>query len=190
MTEQNLTPDTTNHGETRATIKDALNKLGAKCTKEQKKEFAKIFVNIFEKGMSPKEAMRFPEKDLLAMYLCAYNQFSFGKFAEAQATFRALFMLDPKPAYLLSIGVCSHRLKQYLDAAMNYLAAGLADIDDPVPFFYAYGCFMALNNKYGAAMCLCAAIERAGEDKTHAALKREAQTLLDALNKEAALKEA
>ena len=41
----------------RGFIKEAISKLGPEISKEQKKEYGKLLVKIYEKGMTPKEAM-------------------------------------------------------------------------------------------------------------------------------------
>lgn len=166
----------------RQNIKEIVKKHGADLPPEQKKELGKIMVKVFEKGMTPKEAMGVSEKEISEIYGFAYYNFSIGKFEEAKQLFKMMFTLDPrKGEYATCIGVCHHKQKEYEDAIAMYLLSSGLSAKDPVPLFYAYDCFKCLNQEYVAAMMLMTTIEKAGAQPQYAKLKQNAQTLLDAL---------
>jgi type III secretion system low calcium response chaperone LcrH/SycD len=163
-------------------IKSAVNKLGPNFTKEQKIEYAKILVKIFEKGMQPKEALNITDNEMAQIYSFAFHEFSAGKFAEARELFKMLYTLEPSNAdFAIALGICHHRLKDFDYALQLYMVATLLDPETPVPLFYAYDCFMQTGNEMGAGMMLCNVIKKASADPKYARIKMDAQLRLELL---------
>ena len=178
--------DTVNNPITKDTmrqlIKATVAKMGSKLTKDEKIEHAKLLVKIFEGGMSPKEAMAIKDEDLASMYSFGYSLANAGKYKEAREMFKYLYMLEPTRAdFATALGVCHHQLKDYEYAANAYMVAFALNFEDPVPLFYAYDCFLNLNDTLGASIMLKSAIEKAGDEEKYAKMKEKAQALLDGL---------
>lgn len=165
-------------------IKMAVNKLGPEFTKEQKKEHAKLLVKIFEKGMSPREAMNISDSELAEIYSYAYHKFSEGDYLGARDLFKIMFSLDPMNCdFATALGVCFHRLKEYEQAINCYMMGFLLEPESPVCLFYAYDCFMKLENEVSAGIMLCNVITTAGDNPAYAHIKKDAQLRLDQLQK-------
>lgn len=165
-------------------IKSAVNKLGSEFSKEQKIEHGKLLVKIFEKGMTPKEAMNISDEELAQIYSFAYHKFSIGKFEEARELFKMMLNLEPlNNDFAIALGVCHHRLKDFEYAIPCYMLASTLQPKDPVPLFYAYDCFMKLNNEFAAGMMLCNVVKKAEEDSKYEHIKNDAQIRLDQLQK-------
>lgn len=170
--------------ELREHIKSAVRKLGPEVSKQQKIDHGKLLVNIFEKGMSPKEAMEISDEEIAQIYSFAYHQFSAGKFEEARELFKMLLTLEPINAdFATALGVCHHRLKDYEYAVQCYMLATLFDAENPVPLFYAYDCFTNLGNEFAAGAMLCNVIKLAGDKPEYEHIKNDAQLRLDQLEK-------
>ena len=165
-------------------IKLAVNKMGPEFTKEQKKEHAKLLVKIFEKGMSPREAMEISDAELAEIYSFAYHKFSSGNYAEAKDLFKIMFSLDPLNSdFATALGVCFHKLKEYDQAINCYMMGDLLEPESPVCLFYAYDCYMNLQNEVCAGIMLCNVIAKAGDQPAYTHIKEDAQMRLDLLQK-------
>jgi type III secretion system low calcium response chaperone LcrH/SycD len=183
--------DTTNiplNGEKiRGLIKTTVTKMGPHISKEEKKEHAKLLIKIFERGMTPQEAMGITDLDIREIYSLAYSLFVAGRHQEAREAFKLLLTLQPKEAgFSTSLGVCHHRLKNYEKAITCYMLSASLASQDPIPFFYAYDCYLNLNDKECAAIMLRSTIARAGDQPQYAKIKAKASMLLDGLEKELA----
>lgn len=179
MDEQPLSKD-----ELHQHIKSAVSKLGPNVSKEEKIEHGKILVKIFEKGMLPKEAMNISDEEIAQLYSFAYHQFSEGKYEDARELFKMMLSLEPlNPDFATALGVCHHRLKDFEYALQCYMLATMAAPDNPVPLFYAYDCFMNLNDEVCAGIMLCNVIAKAGNETKYEHIKSDAQIRLDQLQK-------
>lgn len=178
LPDNDLTPD-----KLHSYIKAAVNKLGPDFSKEEKIEHGKLLVKIFEKGMSPKEAMKISDEEIAQIYSFAYNQFSLGKFEDARELFKMLMTLDLNADFATALGVCHHRLKDYEYATNCYMLASFLDPKNPVPLFYAYDCYINLNDEFSAGVMLCNVITKAGEEAIYENIKNDAQMRLDQLQK-------
>jgi len=171
-------------GELHEYIKETVNKLGPDVSKEEKKEHAKLMVKIFEKGMSPKEAMQITDEEVAQIYSFAYSKFSAGQYADSRELFKMLLTLEPlNPDFATALGICHHRLKNY-DYAINcYMLGGILDMKSPVCFFYLYDCYVNTNDMVAAGVMLCNVIARCGDQPIYASVKKDAQARLDVLQK-------
>lgn len=183
MTDKNL--DVLNSESIREQIKSIVSKMGPNVSKEEKKEHAKLLLKIFEKGMSPREAMQISDLDISQIYSFAYSKFNSGKYSDACELFKMLVLLEPmKSDFATSLGVCHHRLKNYKEALSAYMLGAALNPTDPVPIFYAYDCFLNLEEKASACIMLCNVISRAGDIPKYAKIKERAKLLLETLEKE------
>lgn len=168
-------------------IKSAVSQLGQNLSKDEKTKHAKLLVDIFEKGMSPKEAMKISNQEIAQIYSFAYHQFAGGKYDEARELFKMLLTLEPQNSeFATALGVCHHRLKDYEYAISCYMLSALLDPKSPVAMFYAYDCYMNMNEEVAAGIMLCNVISRAGEQQQYAQIKADAQLRLDPLQKKLA----
>jgi type III secretion system low calcium response chaperone LcrH/SycD len=178
LTEEDITPDKI-HGY----IKEAVKKLGPEFSKEEKIEHGKLLVKIFEKGMTPKEAMQISDEEVAQIYSFAYNQFTLGKFEDARELFKMLLTLELNGDFATALGICHHRLKDYEYAIHCYMLASFLDSTNPVPLFYAYDCFMNLNDEFSAGVMLCNVITKAEGQPNYENIKNDAQMRYDQLQK-------
>lgn len=171
-----------------ATMREAIKSslLESKLSQDEKKELAKVMVKVFEKGASPHQAMGISENEMSIIYSYAYQLFNAGKFADARELFKVLYILNPKEDGLATaLGVCFHKLKDYENALTYYMIAAGLDRFNPVPFFYAYDCYINMNEKYGAKLMLCNVIDRARDDiNKYEKIGEKATALLEALDKQ------
>ncbi|HEV8051062.1 MAG TPA: SycD/LcrH family type III secretion system chaperone [Parachlamydiaceae bacterium] len=165
-------------------VKTAVNKLGPDVSKERKKEHAKLLVKVFEKGMTPKEAMQISDEEVAELYSFAYFHFSAGKYEEAKEMFKMMLTLEPtNPDFATSLGICHHKLKFYEYALTCYMLGAFLDYENPVPLFYAYDCCVNLQDEASAAVMLSNVIARAGKKEAYAHIKNDAELRLDQLQK-------
>ena len=182
--EAQLTPDLI-----KALVKSIVSKMGPTFSAEEKKEHAKLLLKIFEKGIDPYKAMKLADEDIAQAYLFAYRLFNSGRFDEAAEVFKMLTLLAPMEAgFAVSLGVCYHKLHKFEDAIRSYLLGALTDLTDPVPYFYAYDCFLNLNDIISAGIMLSNVVTKCGDDPKYAKLKDRATILLDGIEKDIAEK--
>lgn len=172
----------------RQLIKDTVLKMGPTVPKEQKLELAKVLTKVFEQGMSPREAMKISETELAQLYSYAYQMFTTGKYLEARELFKMLLTLEPGEAgFALSLGACHHHLGHYEHALDAYMLASALTPADPIPLFYAYGCYLNLKDLPAAGVMLSNVVAKAGDTPQYAKLKERAVMLLEGLEKQLAL---
>lgn len=165
----------------REMIKSTVSKM-PNLDKEEKKEHAKVLIKIFEKGMSPRQAMDITDKEMSVIYSYAYQLFNNGKIPEACELFKMLYVLDPaEPGLATALGVCHHQLKAYDLAATCYMAAATLNPLDPVPLFYAYDCFMNMNEKDSAIIVLYNVIDRSRGQAEYDSIHDKATIILEGL---------
>lgn len=161
------------------TIKKALAQLGPQHSKEEKVRLGKMLLDVLESGKTPLEAMGIPDKEIGPIYVVAYNLFVAGKYQEAMGHFKVLCSLDPtRVSFAMALGTCYHKLKDYMQAAILYLRAGSFDAVDPLPFYYAYDCFVNLKDYGSATVVLSEAIRRCGDVPKFQPMKEKAQLLI------------
>lgn len=170
--------------EIREKIKLIVNRMGTGLSKEEKMKHAKLLIQIFEEGMLPKEAMGISDAEIAQIYCYAYRLFSSGLYKDARGLFEILQSIDPDKSYFsLSLGVCLHKMQEYEKAVTSYIRAALFNQEDPVPYFYAYDCYINLKSDLLAYLMIKNAIKRAGNNPKYAALKAKAEILADTVRK-------
>ncbi len=124
------------------------------------------------------------QKDMDILYSQGYYLYSQEKYKEALALFKALTFyhyLDQR-GWLGAAG-CYEMLKEYEKALICYSFATILKHDDPIPPLHAFDCYIALKNYPKALSCLEAVILFSSKKSEHAALKKRAEFLRDALQK-------
>ena len=118
------------------------------------------------------------------LYAQGYYFYSQAKYKEALPLFKALTFyhyLDQR-GWLGAAG-CYEMLKQYEQALTCYSFATILKHDDPIPPLHAFDCYIALKNYPKALSCLEAVVLFSSKKPEHAALKKRAELLRDALQK-------
>lgn len=132
-------------------VERALEHLGDKVSPKIKKSVEKVILDIYEKNMTPLEAMEAKPELVEAIYQQGYLAFQSGKYKDALAIFSFLRTLDLESyRYSFAIGACYQYLKDYSNAIANYILASQFDFTNPTPYFYMYDCFMKQDNIFSA----------------------------------------
>lgn len=182
--------DMIGQGDVREMIKTTVKKLGSQANTEEKKEQAKALVKIFEKGMSPMQALNFTTQEVSVIYSYAFHLFNSGKIEEARELFKILYLLNPQePGLATALGVCHHRLNAYDHALTCYMAEAHLNPLDPVPLFYAYDIYMKQNEKAAAKLMLYNVIGRGKDNGLYTKMCQKAELLLDALEQQGTAEE-
>jgi|GEM_PF-326711 len=124
------------------------------------------------------------QKHMDALYAEGYYFYSQAKYSEALPLFNALTFYNfiDQRGWLGAAG-CYEMLKQYEQAIACYSFAAVLNMDDPIPALHSFDCYIALKNYSKALACLEAVILLSSKKPEHAALKKRAEFLRDALQK-------
>jgi type III secretion system low calcium response chaperone LcrH/SycD len=138
-----------------------------------------------DKGMMPKHALQLGDDTMEAIYSQGYNLYNQGRYQEASYIFRLLMLLDYMTTkYILGLGACMHRMKNYKDAANIYLLCSTLDTTNPLPHFHAADCYIQLDVPTLAIFSLGLAITAAGDQPQYAIVKERASLMREALDKQ------
>jgi len=155
-----------------------------------KKGIDKMFDNIFNKGMLPKDAAGVTENDTEAMYAQAYQLYNMGKYQDARSLFASLTMIDQlEPRFLFGHAACSHMLEDYQAAADVYMHQAIISPDDPVPYYHAADCYLKLNDPFSATVALKMVVKRSGSDPKFATIKERSEMTVKKLEEELEVEE-
>ncbi|WP_068467244.1 SycD/LcrH family type III secretion system chaperone [Candidatus Protochlamydia phocaeensis] len=158
----------------RQEVKTAMDNLGNIPPRAQKL-VEEAAVKIKEQHLSAKEALNFTPAMMEEIYKYGFKQFQGGKYHEALKVFGFLRQLDVNQMrYSFAIAACHQYLKEYSDAAANYIICTYLDRFNPIPRFHLYDCFMKLNQPLSALRALNETIELAGLDSRYEELKAKA----------------
>lgn len=171
------------------TVQDAVRKAiaerGNEIPESAKKAAEDLFTNIYEKGMSPGEAMGFDPKMLDFAYQHAYKLFESGKYEEALPIFIWLRTLEPfSYRYVFSVAACHHYMKNYDGAIGQYVMCSAIDPENPEPEFYASDCFQALNAPEVAITFLENSLRKGMDDPKYDKIHEFARLTLEKLKNE------
>lgn len=160
-------------------------KNGKNLTKEQKIETAKVLIKTFEEGKDPRELMGISDKEMANMYSYGFSLFNAGKFEEAKCMFYYMLAIAPfNPIFSNCLGMCYHKLKDYQNAAKYYYQSAFIDVDNPLPYFYAYDCFDKLNDPVSCMEVLGLVLSRAKKDVRYKPIEEKARALVEAVYKQ------
>lgn len=167
---------------TQEIIKEVMEGKGAAIPENRKKAYEELMENIFENGMSPREAMGIGEGFVESAYLCGHTLFQSGKYNDAICVFKWLRMVEPFVyRYPFGIAACYHNLKDYQKAIGYYTMAASLDGENPEPYFYMADCFIMLNLNDGAVILLEKAIPIAKDKPKFASIYERSQMILKGL---------
>ena len=124
------------------------------------------------------------KKHMDVLYTQGYYFYSQAKYKEALPLFRGLTFynyLDQR-GWLGAAG-CYEMLKQYEQAITSYSFAAMIGFDDPIPALHSFDCYIALKQYPEALACLESVILLSSKKPEHATLKKRAELLRDALQK-------
>ena len=159
-----------------------LNKLASGPAKDTIKT---ILFGAVNKGILPKHAFRLGDDTMEAIYSQAYTLYNQGKYQEASYIFRLLMLLDYMTAkYVLGLGACLHRMKDFKNAANIYLLCATLDSTNPLPHYHAADCYLQLGYPEMAVFSLGLVLATAKEDPQYAVIKERARLMKEALDKE------
>ena len=124
------------------------------------------------------------KKQMDVLYAQGYYFYSQAKYKEALPLFKGLtFYHSLDQRGWLGAGGCYEMLKQYDQAITCYSFAAILNFNDPTPALHAFDCYIALKNYPKALSCLEGVILLSSKKPEHAALKKRAEFLRDALQK-------
>jgi len=154
-------------------------------SKIYKKGLQKLSENLFQNGMSPKDAVGISDQTAERIYAQAYQLYNLGKFDDARKLFSSLVLMDFTQAkYMLGLAACYHVMKEYDQAAQNYLKCAALDPKSPIPYYHAYDCFMQMEDVSSAMVALNLTIKRCGEKVEYLEMKNKASLYLEGLKEQ------
>ena len=97
------------------------------------------------------------EAEIETIYRMGYNFYTAGDYKDADTVFRYLVFLDhTNQKYWTALGSVLQMERQFDKAATAFAYAGILDLNNPKPQFYAAQCFLALGDKASALSALTA----------------------------------
>lgn len=166
-------------------IFNSIYNLGKSHREETKKGLDKLFENLFKNGMMPKDAFGITDQKAEQLYAQAYQLFNSGNYKDAQYMFTTLVALNPvDPKYMFGLAASNHMLGHFTDAANSYMGCAMLDVENPIPFFHASDCWLQLEDRHAALVCLKMAIKRAGDNPAYSTIKDRAVLTADTLTKQ------
>jgi len=128
-------------------------------------------------GKTAQEIIGFTDATMAKFYGSAYRLFEYKRYKDAANAFLFLATLNPfNHDYWLGLGMATQMIQDYEAAIDAYELAAIADIENPIPYFYLAKCLFAIHDRESALQALDLAIETAGEMNEYAELKQQAIT--------------
>lgn len=169
----------------REQVQLAVKELGDEVPDAIKKKTTESLIKMYEEGLWPKEAMGIPQQLLDTIYEYGYRMFQSGKYKDALDCFKLLRQLDPPVfRYHFAVAASYHYLKQYPDAAGNYLFCTFMEPRNPIPYFHLYDCYIKQDALEPALEALNNVIQRSGDRPQFAQLKERSLLEKQRLEKE------
>jgi type III secretion system low calcium response chaperone LcrH/SycD len=163
-------------------IEDTMKTMDSKLSQEDKLKYRKIFKQILKNGKKPSEVLGFSPEMIEHMYAYGYRLFNLGNYKKALHVFIGLSLLDrTDPRFNMALGAAYHKLKKYVKAVNFYYKCSQQELDNPMPHFYMYDCFLQGELIGDAAFCLKEVIRRSGNLTECAELKVRCRLLLEPL---------
>ncbi|GAB4233683.1 MAG: SycD/LcrH family type III secretion system chaperone SicA [Chlamydiales bacterium] len=145
-----------------------------------KESLESLASKIFEKGMTPREAMGMSKEMVEGLYGFGYRLYNTGKYPQASQLFRLLILIDPtEPRYTLGLAACFHMQKDYENAAAAYMLCSLISPNDPMLFYHASDCYMQMNKPHLAVEALENALKKMKGREEFTALRDRASLTLE-----------
>ncbi|MFD4840238.1 SycD/LcrH family type III secretion system chaperone [Achromobacter sp. NPDC058515] len=116
-----------------------------------------------------------------ALYQLGHGLYEQGRYSDAFKAFSMLVIYDHlEPRYLMALGGASQMLDRYSDALVQYGAAAMISLDDPLPMFHSAECLVAMERLPEAAESLELALSLCVAE-AHEPVRARAQALRHAL---------
>jgi type III secretion system low calcium response chaperone LcrH/SycD len=127
-----------------------------------------------------KEALGFSPELIEELYQYGYSLFQSGKYEEALPVFNLLRFIDSdNERYTFALAVTYHHLKNYIEAAGNYMLCELLNPEDPLPFYHLADCFTKMDQPELAFNAMKLANQLAGQESKYAELKEKTELELE-----------
>lgn len=131
-----------------------------------------------------KDLYEITDDEIEAIYSAGFNFYQHGKFDKAKEIFSSLCRLNyTDPRYFMGLAACHQMLKDYEKAIDTYSVAGLLEMTDPRPPFHAASCMLSLKKIEDAKVAFGSVIAICGEKEEHKEVKKQAENLLEGLQK-------
>jgi type III secretion system low calcium response chaperone LcrH/SycD len=151
---------------------DAMLKVNEQVTPELQEGIQTIMSAIFQKGITPKDALGLSDEVLEGMYGHAYHLFNNGKYDDALIIFRLLTILNgAEPRFSMGMAACHHMRKEYDQAAQMYGICGVIDWENPMPYYHASDCWIKKGDIPMAIEALKVAAIRAEQKPQYAVIR-------------------
>jgi type III secretion system low calcium response chaperone LcrH/SycD len=123
-----------------------------------------------------KDVLNFNPQLIEKIYSYGYQLVQAGKYKEALPVFTFLKQIDASdPRYIFCIATCYYYLKEYTNAAANYIIHTQLQTNYPISHFHLYSCFLKLNQPLGALKAIWDCINTCGNQSKYATLKERSQ---------------
>jgi type III secretion system low calcium response chaperone LcrH/SycD len=163
-------------------INEAIEKVMADYSEEQKEKYVEMIKLIYNKDVSLALALKMKPELLEGIYAYAYRLYGSGNFQTALLLFAYLVTLEPAILkYHMGQAACHHMLKQYDEAENSYIIAYYLDRKNPLPFFHIADCKLKTNSIEEAFFCLGVAAELAKQHPKYDKIKEKALLMQNAL---------
>lgn len=152
----------------------------------EKREKLRGFAKSLVEGQSPQEAIGLSPEYVEGMYSFAYRLYTTGKYEQAAQLFRMLVLLNPMESrFLLGLAAAYHMKKDYENASQTYMLCSAVNPQDPVPYFHASDCFMALQEWKTAYNALIICIDKCGKKPEYKDVKNRAEASKEMIEEQA-----
>lgn len=159
-----------------------LDKLGDKVPDDTRAFFEEAVIKVKQDHLQLKDALQFTPFMMEEIYRYGYNFYKAGKYQDALSAFIFLRLLDITDVrYTFGIAACYQYMKDYKNAAANYMLCNYMDPFNPLPCFHLYDCFMKTDHTISALRALEEALILAERNPKYDVLKGKILMELDFL---------
>lgn len=168
----------------RQKFNDIIQKFGDSIPDDVKPMIEDVYVKTVEQGIPLHEVLGITPDVMEVIYQYGYLQFKSGKYKEALVIFNTLKQLYPDDGrFIFAIAATHHYLKNYLEAAANYVLSQLYEPKNPLSYFHLYDCFLKAGYPASAENALELALVAAEADPKYHDLKRRIEIELNQFKK-------
>jgi type III secretion system low calcium response chaperone LcrH/SycD len=166
-------------------IEDTMKAFEKPIPEKEQAKYKEVMSQIFQGGINPKDALGFNDEMLEHMYAYGYRLYNLGSYRKARDVFLALVIFNPDdPRFHLAVASAYHKLQDYSKAITSYFHYASQEVDDPLPYFFMYDCYMQTKFLEDATFCLEEVVRRAGTKEDFQALKEKCKLMLASLKTE------
>ncbi len=173
------------NSDVKSLIKKAVQESNPDASPDTRKKCEQVMIDVIENGKTPAEAMGLGEVELDTFYGIAYNLYQGGKYEQAKNIFFILSNLDGgDPKYWYGLAACNHKLNNFEKAREYYLVWSFLEPENPTPLYHASDCWLRLDLKREAIICLLMVINRCGDLPAYQKMKEKAKATQEKLKEE------